>query len=112
MRLGADGPSSAGRLTPLALRGLDAPRLPTCSRACATSVNDMRVVLEVVQADVTRLEVDPIANAANTDLVHSGGVAAAISRAGGPAVQEESRERAPIRLGEAVATTAGDMPSR
>jgi O-acetyl-ADP-ribose deacetylase len=70
------------------------------------------VDLEVVQADVTRLEVDAIANAANTELKHGGGVAAAIARAGGPAVQAESNEKAPIGLGEAVETTAGDMPAR
>jgi O-acetyl-ADP-ribose deacetylase (regulator of RNase III) len=65
-----------------------------------------------VQTDVTKLEVDAIANAANTRLLHGGGVAAAISRAGGPAVDEESLAKAPIGLGEAVETTAGDMPSR
>jgi O-acetyl-ADP-ribose deacetylase len=68
--------------------------------------------LEVMQADVTRLEVDAIANAANTQLKHGGGVAGAISRAGGPEVQRESDERAPIALGDAVETTAGDMPAR
>ena len=68
--------------------------------------------LEVMDADITRLEVDAIANAANTQLAHGGGVAGAISRAGGPAVQRESDERAPIELGEAVETTAGDMPAR
>jgi O-acetyl-ADP-ribose deacetylase (regulator of RNase III) len=68
--------------------------------------------LEVVQADVTKLEVDAIANAANTELAHGGGVAAAIARAGGPEVQRESYERAPIGLGEAVETTAGAMPAR
>ena len=68
--------------------------------------------LEVLQADVTKLEVDAIANAANTQLLHGGGVAAAIARAGGPAVDEESRAAAPIGLGEAVETTAGDMPAR
>jgi O-acetyl-ADP-ribose deacetylase len=68
--------------------------------------------IEVQQADITKLEVDVIANAANTDLRHGGGVAGAISRAGGPAVQAESDERAPIGLGEAVETTAGEMPSR
>ena len=68
--------------------------------------------IEVLQADVTQLEVDAIANAANTELRHGGGVAAAISRAGGLEVQRESDDRAPIGLGEAVETTAGDMPAR
>jgi O-acetyl-ADP-ribose deacetylase (regulator of RNase III) len=68
--------------------------------------------LEVMAADVTQLEVDAIANAANTMLLHGGGVAGAISRAGGPEVQRESDARAPIGLGEAVETTAGDMPAR
>ena len=68
--------------------------------------------LEVQRADVTKLEVDAIANAANTELRHGGGVAKAISQAGGPAVQQESDEKAPIGLGEAVETTAGDMPAR
>ena len=68
--------------------------------------------LEVRQTDVTKLEVDAIANAANTELKHGGGVAGAISRAGGRSVQQESDERAPIGLGEAIETTAGDMPAR
>src|SRR5437868_1819669 len=68
--------------------------------------------IEVMQADVTKLDVDAIANAANTRLMHGGGVAGAISRAGGPEVQRESDEKAPIGLGEAVETTAGDMPCR
>jgi len=61
---------------------------------------------------VTKLEVDAIANAANTQLAHGGGVAGAISRAGGPEIQRESNERAPIGLGEAVETGAGDLPAR
>ena len=68
--------------------------------------------LEVIAADVTKLEVDAIANAANTMLRHGGGVAAAIARAGGPVVQRESDEKSPIGLGEAVETNAGDMPAR
>jgi O-acetyl-ADP-ribose deacetylase (regulator of RNase III) len=76
--------------------------------ASATDVAE----IEVQQADVTRLDVDAIANAANTQLRHGGGVAAAISRAGGPSLQAESDERAPIGLGEAVETTAGEMPCR
>jgi O-acetyl-ADP-ribose deacetylase (regulator of RNase III) len=69
-------------------------------------------VVEVLDCDITTLAVDAIANAANTELAHGGGVAGAISRAGGPAVQRESDAKAPIGLGEAVATSAGDMPSR
>ena len=68
--------------------------------------------IEVKQADITKLQVDAIANAANTALQHGGGVAGAISRAGGPEVQRESDQRAPIDLGDAIATTAGEMPSR
>jgi len=68
--------------------------------------------IDVVEVDITRLEVDAIANAANTDLKHGGGVAGAISRAGGPDVQRESDSLAPIGLGEAVETTGGDMPCR
>jgi O-acetyl-ADP-ribose deacetylase (regulator of RNase III) len=68
--------------------------------------------IEVQQADITKLEVDAIANAANTHLRHGGGVAGAISRAGGRSVQAESDERAPIVLGDAVETSAGEMPCR
>jgi O-acetyl-ADP-ribose deacetylase len=68
--------------------------------------------VEVLDTDITALEIDAIANAANTDLAHGGGVAGAISRAGGPAVQQESDTKAPIGLGEAVETTAGEMPAR
>ena len=69
-------------------------------------------VVEVLDTDITALAVDAIANAANTRLMHGGGVAGAISRAGGPTVQKESDARAPIGLGEAVETTAGEMPAR
>ena len=69
-------------------------------------------VLEALDADVTTLAVDAIANAANTELRHGGGVAAAIAGAGGPAIDRESRERAPVAVGDAVETTAGDMPAR
>ena len=68
--------------------------------------------IEVLDTDITKLHVDAIANAANTDLKHGGGVAGAISRAGGPAVQRESSLVAPIGLGEAVEATGGDMPCR
>src|ERR687897_3082761 len=68
--------------------------------------------IEVLDTDITALDVDAIANAANTRLLHGGGVAGAIARAGGPDVQEESHRKAPVGLGEAVETTAGEMPCR
>jgi O-acetyl-ADP-ribose deacetylase (regulator of RNase III) len=68
--------------------------------------------VEVRQADITKLEVDAIANAANTELRHGGGVAGAIVRAGGRSIQDESDRVAPIALGEAVATGAGELPAR
>src|SRR5918996_6130216 len=67
--------------------------------------------IEASECDITALEVDAIANAANTDLKHGGGVAGAIVRAGGPAIQEESDGIAPIELGDAAATGAGELPS-
>jgi O-acetyl-ADP-ribose deacetylase len=68
--------------------------------------------VEVLDTDITTLEVDAIANAANTRLLHGGGVAGAIARAGGPEIQDESDRRAPVGLGEAVETTAGALPAR
>ncbi len=68
--------------------------------------------VEVLDTDITTLEVDAIANAANTQLIHGGGVAGAISRAAGPELDRESEAKAPIGLGEAVETTAGEMPCR
>ncbi len=68
--------------------------------------------VDVLDTDITTLDVDAIANAANTRLMHGGGVAGAIARAGGEVVQRESIARAPIGLGEAVATAAGEMPCR
>jgi O-acetyl-ADP-ribose deacetylase len=68
--------------------------------------------IEVLDTDITTLDVDAIANAANTRLMHGGGVAGAISRAGGAVIQDESDAKAPIGLGEAIETAAGDMPSR
>jgi O-acetyl-ADP-ribose deacetylase (regulator of RNase III) len=68
--------------------------------------------IEALEADITTLDVDAIANAANTELRHGGGVAAAIARAGGPAIDEESRKVAPIGLGEAAETSGGELPCR
>ena len=68
--------------------------------------------VEVLDTDITKLEVDAIANAANAQLRHGGGVAGAIVRAGGALIQSESDDRAPIGVGDAVETTGGAMPCK
>jgi O-acetyl-ADP-ribose deacetylase (regulator of RNase III) len=71
-----------------------------------------RTVLAVQQADITRVAVDAIVNAANTRLWMGGGVAGAIKRAGGPEIEAEAMARGPIGVGEAIATAAGRLPCR
>ena len=71
---------------------------------------------EVVKGDLLSEETDAIVNAANSNLAHGGGVALAIARAAGISLIEESnrivRERGPVQVGDAVITTAGDLPFR
>lgn len=68
--------------------------------------------IEIVRGDITQQRVDAIVNAANTKMLHGGGVAAAIVSAGGNAIQEESAAIAPIPLGEAAITGAGKLKVR
>ncbi len=71
-------------------------------------------VFQIVQGNLLEEPVDAIVNAANGMLAHGGGVAGIISRAAGPALQEESdrivHERGPFPTGAAVVTTAGALP--
>ena len=74
-----------------------------------------RIVL--ARGDITSQDADAIVNAANSSLMGGGGVDGAIHRKGGSRILEECREirrkRHPDGLptGEAVATTAGDLPA-
>jgi O-acetyl-ADP-ribose deacetylase len=68
--------------------------------------------LEVVERDITALEVDAIANAANNHLWMGAGVAGAIKRAGGEEIEREAVQLGPIEVGDAVATSAGRLPAR
>jgi O-acetyl-ADP-ribose deacetylase (regulator of RNase III) len=67
---------------------------------------------ELVEGDITRLEVDAIANAANDALWMGAGVAGAIKRAGGDEIEAEALAKGPIAVGEAVATAAGRLQAR
>jgi O-acetyl-ADP-ribose deacetylase len=68
--------------------------------------------LEVVDGDITALEVDAIGNAANNALWMGAGVAGAIKRAGGEEIEREAVANGPIEVGDAVATTAGRLSAR
>lgn len=79
-----------------------------------TQVQDAEVA--AVVADLTRIAVDAVVNAANVGLQHGGGVAGALSRAAGPSLQDESDrwvdDHGPLEIGQAAVTGAGDLPAR
>lgn len=68
--------------------------------------------IELLEADITTLAVDAIVNAANSRLQHGGGVAGAISRKGGPTIQQESDRIGFVDVGGAAVTSAGNLPAR
>ena len=68
--------------------------------------------LEVIQGDITQLNVDAIVNAANEQLAHGGGVALAISNAAGPELQKESNQIAPVPTGSAKATKGYNLAAK
>ena len=68
--------------------------------------------VEVVDGDITSIDVDAVANAANNRLWMGAGVAGAIKRAGGEEIEHEAVQQGPIEVGEAVATSAGRLPAR
>src|ERR1019366_2308596 len=69
-----------------------------------------KVVL--MQGDLTEMDVDAIVNAANNDLQLGGGVAGAIRRKGGDAVQRECNEIGSVPVGGAAITSGGNLRAR
>jgi len=68
--------------------------------------------LELVEGDITDLEVDAIVNAANEDLQLGSGVAGAIRQKGGPSIQEECNRIGHTPVGTAVMTGAGHLKAK
>jgi O-acetyl-ADP-ribose deacetylase len=71
-----------------------------------------QLAVEILQGDLTSQDVDAIVNAANNDLMLGGGVAGAIARAGGPAIQAECTQIGPVEVGGAAITGAGKLTAR
>jgi len=70
------------------------------------------VMIKIMKGDITESSVDAIVNAANSHLRHGGGVAGAISRKGGPVVQEESNAIGYVPVGECAMTSGGELRAR
>lgn len=74
--------------------------------------------VRLIRGDITEQRVDVIVNAANSGLLGGGGVDGAIHRRGGPEILRECQHLRATTLpdglsaGQAVATTAGDLPAR
>jgi len=69
--------------------------------------------LKVVQQDITKMPVDAIVNAANSQLARGGGVCGAIFEAAGPdKLQEACRDLGPVLTGQAVVTPGFNLPAK
>jgi O-acetyl-ADP-ribose deacetylase len=69
-------------------------------------------MLKEVKGDITKIEADVIINAANTELIHGGGVALAIAKAAGKDLVKESKEIGFVPIGDFAVTTAGKLKAK
>ena len=69
-------------------------------------------IIKLYQGDICQADVGAIVNAANNDLLHGGGLAAAIVKAGGQKIQDQSNALGPIPVGEAAITDGGKLKAK
>ena len=67
--------------------------------------------VSIDRGDISLFEADAVVNAANTELVMGTGVAGALKKRGGVVIEEEAMRLGPVEVGEAVLTTAGNLPA-
>ncbi len=66
-------------------------------------------MIQEIKGDITKIEADVILNAANTKLIHGGGVALAIAKAAGKKLIEESKKIGFVSIGDFAVTSAGNL---
>lgn len=70
----------------------------------------MSYKIEIIEGDITTVDVETIVNAANNEFWMGSGVAGAIKKAGGDYIEKEAMAKGPVMPGEAVYSTAGSLP--
>ena len=70
-----------------------------------------QATVAVERGDISLIEADAVVNAANTELAMGTGVASALKKRGGVVIEEEAMRLGPVEVGEAVLTTAGNLPA-
>jgi len=97
-------------MTSLVATGGEPPKEETAGNRLVLPLE--KTTLELVQGDITDVDVDVIVNAANQHLQLGSGVAGAIRTKGGPSIQEECDRIGGTPVGTAVMTGAGHLKAR